>query len=221
MHGIKKLSKVMEKILINQSSSLKTWIALFLSINLTGIGVALFVQANLGSDTITVFIDGFKNVLGMSLGASSRVYNLIALVIAILLSRKDIGWCTVVYAIFVGYSMDFYNALIVDLDIMHMNMIIRLFVVVLGQLSLGLSYALLIIYRKGMNQMDAISYGIVNRCNLSYSAVRTMLNIVLLLAGWLMGGVVGIGSIIAMATTGYLVDYILNIFNKKREAVIN
>lgn len=202
------------------NKSLKTWIALFAAINLTGIGVALFVQANLGSDTITVFIDGLKNVLGMSLGESSRVYNVIALVIALLLSRKDIGWCTIVYAFAVGYSMDFYSELFSNLDIMKMNIEIRLIVVLLGQVSLSISYALLIIYRKGMNQMDAISYGIVHRCNLSYSVVRTIINVILLITGWMMGGVVGIGSFIAMATTGYSVDYILKIFNNKSEAVV-
>lgn len=202
------------------NKSLKTWIALFIAINLTGIGVALFVQANLGSDTITVFIDGFKNILGVSLGGASRVYNLIALVIALLLSRKDIGWCTIIYALTVGYAMDFYNSLIGDWNIAQMGMIVRFITVLFGQLCFGVTYALLILHRKGMNQMDAISYGIVHRTNISYTIIRTGMDVILLISGWLMGGVVGIGSIIAMATTGYLVNFILNKFHRKEEAVI-
>lgn len=193
---------------------IQTCIALFFAINLTGIGVALFVQANLGSDTITVFIDGLKEVLHCTLGDASRIYNLIALIIALLLSRKDIGWCTIVYALTVGFAMDFYNNLIIDMNIANMSMLIRLIVVMLGQLCFVITYALLIKFRRGMNQMDAISYGIVNRTGISYKAIRTLMDVILLASGWLMGGVVGVGSIIAMATTGVLVDQSVKIMNK-------
>lgn len=189
---------------------IQTCIALFFAINLTGIGVALFVQANLGSDTITVFIDGLKEVLHCTLGDASRIYNLIALIIALLLSRKDIGWCTIVYALTVGFAMDFYNALIIDMNIANMSMLIRLIVVMLGQLCFVITYTLLIKFRRGMNQMDAISYGIVNRTGISYKVIRTLMDVIFLASGWFMGGVVGIGSIIAMATTGLGIDLLLN-----------
>lgn len=192
---------------------IQTCIALFFAINLTGIGVALFVHANLGSDTITVFIDGLKEVLHCTLGDASRIYNLIALIIALLLSRKDIGWCTIVYALTVGFAMDFYNTIIIDMNIANMSLLIRLIVVMLGQLCFVVTYALLIKFREGMNQMDAISYGIVNRTGTSYKMIRTLMDIILLVSGWLMGGVIGVGSIIAMATTGVLVDQSVKIMD--------
>lgn len=43
------------------------------------------------------------------------------------------------------------------------------------------------------------------------------MDVVLLVSGWLLGGVVGVGSIIAMTTTGVLVDFILNIISKKEK----
>ena len=44
-------------------------------------------------------------------------------------------------------------------------------------------------------------------------AVRTAMDIILLGAGWLMGGIVGIGSVIAMATTGIFIDAVLKVMN--------
>lgn len=198
---------------------IQTLIALFFAINLTGIGVALFVQANLGSDTITVFIDGLKNVLHCTLGDASRIYNLIALIIALLLSRKDIGWCTIVYALTVGFSMDYFNDLIVGINIAKMSMVIRLLAIVVGQLCFVITYALLIKFRNGMNQMDAISYGLVNQTGISYKVIRTIMDIILLLTGWFMGGVVGIGSILTMATTGILVDQAVHLMNYSKNTV--
>lgn len=201
------------------NQTLKTILACFFAVNLTGLGVALLVQANLGSDTITVFIDGFKNIFHTSLGGASRIYNFIVLVIAMFLSRKDIGWCTIIYALTVGFAMDFYNALILNMHISQMSILIRIIVVVLGQLCFILTYVLLIFYREGMNQLDAIAYGIEKRTKISYKYIRTIEDVVLLVMGWLMGGVVGIGSIITMTTTGFGVDVFLNLLECKEKSV--
>ncbi len=188
---------------------LKTCLALLIAINLTGLGVALFVQANLGSDTITVFIDGLRKVMNITLGNASRLYNFTALIIALILSRKDIGWTTIIYALTVGYCMDFYNKLLAAQSFQDMSFLIRIFMVLLAQSCFVLTYAILIKYRKGMNQLDAISYGFSRLTNLSYTIIRTGLDVILLISGWMMGGVVGIGSIISMLSTGLLVDWVV------------
>ncbi len=179
------------------------------AILLTGLGVALFVHANLGSDTITVFIDGLHRVLHVSYGSASRIYNICMLVIALVVSYRNIGWATIVYALTVGYSMDFFEGLLAPLAIADASLIIRFLCVALGQLCFGLTYALLIRYRRGMNQVDAITYAISDRSGIAFQWIRTGMDVVLLASGWLLGGVVGIGSIIAMTTTGVLIDFFL------------
>lgn len=197
-----------------EKSFLSTCIALFFAINFTGIGVALFIQANLGSDTITVFIDGLKNIIHTSLGGASRIYNIAALLIALWLSRKDIGWCTIVYALTVGYFMDFYDAILTPYSLSTSALWIRFVMILIGQLCFVATYVILILYRKGMNQLDAIAYGITNRCRISYQWIRTGLDAFLLVGGYVMGGVIGIGSILAMASTGILVNQVVQRIQK-------
>ena len=196
---------------------IQTILATIISILLTGLGVALFVHANLGSDTLTVFVDGLHRVLNCSYGAASRIYNLIVLVIALIVSRKNIGWATIVYALSVGFTMDYFEKLLQPLQIQNADMITRLICVCLGQICFGITYALLIKYRRGMNQIDAISYAIVDKTGISFKWVRTGMDVLLLTSGWLLGGVVGVGSIIAMTTTGVLVDFILNVMSYKEK----
>lgn len=196
---------------------IQTILAIIISILLTGLGVALFVHANLGSDTLTVFVDGLHRVLNCSYGAASRIYNLIVLVIALIVSRKNIGWATIVYALSVGFTMDYFEKLLQPLQIQNADMITRLICVCLGQICFGITYALLIKYRRGMNQIDAISYAIVDKTGISFKWVRTGMDVLLLTSGWLLGGVVGVGSIIAMTTTGVLVDFILNDMSYKEK----
>lgn len=197
--------------------TIQTILAITTSILLTGLGVALFVHANLGSDTLTVFVDGLHRVLNCSYGTASRIYNLIVLVIALIVSRKNIGWATIVYALSLGFTMDYFEKLLQPLQIQSAGMMIRLICVCSGQICFGITYALLIKYRKGMNQIDAISYAIVDKTGISFKWIRTGMDVVLLVSGWLLGGVVGVGSIIAMTTTGVLVDFILNIISKKEK----
>lgn len=194
-------------------SRLETTIGILASILLTGLGVALFIHADLGSDTITVMVDGIHRSLHVSIGSASRIYNSIMLVIALVLSYKNIGWATIVYALTVGFAMDFFEQLLAPLHIVEAGMIVRLGAVVLAQLCFGLTYALLIKYRKGMNQVDAIAYAIVNWTHIDFKWIRTGMDVLLLVSGYLLGGVVGIGSIVAMTTTGILIDLFLKIIN--------
>lgn len=188
---------------------LKTCFALFVAINFTGMAVAIFIYANLGSDTITVFIDGLARTLNISLGSASRIYNIVMILIALAVARKDIGWCTIVYAFTVGFAMDFYEDVFMVFHIMDANILMKFMWIFIAQFLYGVTYALLIKYRSGMNQVDAITYYICNKFHLKYVIGRTFMDVILLVLGWIMGGVVGIGSVIAMTTTGLFVDFVL------------
>ncbi|MDF9824288.1 putative membrane protein YczE [Breznakia sp. PF5-3] len=195
------------------SKTIKTILGLFVAINLTGLGVALFVGVNLGSDTITVLVDGIHQTFDMSYGAASRVYNIIMLMIALAVARKSIGWTTVVYALSVGFSMDFFNEVLSIFAMNDFSLIAKVLCIILGQLCFGMAYALLIIFRKGMNQADAISYYIADKIHTKYVYVRTTMDIMMIVVGYLLGGIVGIGSIIAMCTTGIFVNMFLKIMH--------
>lgn len=183
--------------------------ALAIATLLTGFGVVLFIQANLGSDTITVFLDGMRQSFDLTLGEASRIYNIGALLLAILLSRKDIGWTSIVFALSTGFAMDFFEPLLLPFQITQMSFMMRCVIIVFAQLCIVFSFALLIRFGSGMDQLDAISYGVCRKTPLPFALVRTSMDIVLIVVGYLMGGVFGIGSIFAMMTTGYGIDWLL------------
>lgn len=192
-----------------KKEDIKSYLMILVAVVLTGLGADLFVYAGLGSDTITVFIDGLHKTFNISLGTGSRIYNLIVIIIALICSRKNIGVGTILYCFTTGFAMDFFSLLLVPLNLDNTSIILRLLCVILGQLLLCLAYAILIKYRKGMGPLDAVSYAIVDKTKIPFKYIRTIADIILLVVGYLLGGVVGIGSIIAMFTTGYCTDFIL------------
>ena len=66
-----------------------------------------------------------------------------------------------------------------------------------------------------MNALDAIAWTIAEKIHVQYRIIRIILDALLIIAGYLMGGVVGIGSIIGVFGLGPLVAYLNGVFNKK------
>lgn len=191
----------------------KTCFALFIAIQLCGLRVALFLNANLGSDSFTLLQEGMGYAMNMTIGEASRWFLVITLTIALLINRKSIGWTTIAYGLLIGYSMDFYNNLIGLLNIPDMNLFIRLITVSLGQICFILQFVVLIQYCKGMNQVDAIAYGIENYLKIPYKYARTSIDILFIVVGFILNGVIGIGTLLAMFTTGIGIDYCLKRLN--------
>ncbi len=212
----------MEKTLRKTKTFLFTCLILLVAIILTGFGVALFIHANLGSDTITVFIDGLRKVFSISLGDASRIYNVSALLLALLLAYQHIGWTSIVYALSTGFFIDYFDVLLQSFQFAQQGIALRLIVVMIGQLCIVIAFALLVRYGSGMDQLDAIAYGLNQKTKIAYPLLRTLFDILLIVIGFAMGGVIGIGSIIAMLTTGYGIDLLIRYVLKeeKKETMI-
>lgn len=193
-----------------------TLFAVLISVVLTGIGVAIFVECGLGSDTLTVLLQGLHKSFNISLGTASRICNCTLLLMALLLSRKEIGFTTVIFTLTVGYAIDFVYPFIQALAIPTYPFIMKIVMIFIGQLCFAFCYAILIKYRSGMHSVDAIIYFFVNRFNLPYIAGRITADIIFTVSGWLLGGVVGIGTIIACCTTGFMVKGCLIILKYKK-----
>lgn len=82
-------------------------ILIILSCVLLAIGVSLFLQSAMGSDPISVLIDGFRRTFHLSFGTVQLIYNLILLFLAVLFSRKYIMIGTVASAMITGPLMNF------------------------------------------------------------------------------------------------------------------
>ena len=195
---------------------IKTIIVLLIAVNLCGLGVGLFVQAGLGSDSLTLLQEGMSIYFNISLGASARIFVIVSILLGLLISRKDIGWVTIAYGLIVSYPIDYFNQLFMNLNIAQMSLLIRIICIILGQLSFILTFSLLIKVRNGMNQIDAIAYGIVRFTKIDYKIIRTGIDVLFIIIGVILGGTFGIGSILTMLTTGIGIDTCLKIMDKKR-----
>lgn len=197
------MSKIMSKIVM-----------VFVVMNLIGIAVALFLESGLGSDSVGLLCDGIRHTFLISFGNASLFYNLLIILIACLVARKNMGLGTVVYALVSGYFIDFYSWILTDIHLAEQDMLIRILAFAIGQCYLSLGLALLIQLNLGMNALDAVLYKIQNHTNFSYTIMRTGCDISYVVIGTVLGGTFGAGTICSVLVTGTMVTMITNIIGR-------
>lgn len=197
------MSKIMSKIVM-----------VFVVMNLIGIAVALFLESGLGSDSVGLLCDGIRHTFLISFGNASLFYNLLIILIACLVARKNMGLGTVVYALVSGYFIDFYSWILTDIHLAEQDMLIRILAFAIGQCCLSLGLALLIQLNLGMNALDAVLYKIQNHTNFPYTIMRTGCDISYVIIGTILGGTFGVGTICSVLVTGMMVTMITNIIGR-------
>ena len=185
-----------------------------LSTALIGAATCCYVRAGLGGDSVAVFLEGLSVAFGISLGTASWSLNIVLVTLAILMARKHIGWTTVYSCILTGSFVDLADALLGPVFSLSGALWYRWGIFLAGLLLLTVACALMIRFCPGMSVMDAIVTRLAERLGVSFRAVRMTIDAALMVSGLLMGGVVGIGSVVAVLGTGPLIQFFVQ-FGKK------
>ncbi len=192
----------------------KSVILLLLANLCVGICIVDLVYASLGSDSLTVFEEGLARFLSVPLGTGSMIYNVIAIILCLVLARQYIGWATIVNALSVGVAVSITEPLLQPFVTLSDTIPFRAFLFVLGLLFCALGCALLIVGGAGMNTLDALCMAAQEKTGLAFKYVRMIADAVLMFFGWLMGGVVGIGSIVCILSLGPLISFMADLMRK-------
>lgn len=181
-----------------------------------GSGVGMILAANIGSDSISVIQDGMHNVLNITYGQASLLYNIVLIVIALFLAKKYFGTGTVISALLTGTFIDlsFTPMETLILGSLQNLMIFRFLMFALGLIIYSLGLAILISCKLGMNSLDSILTLISDRTKISYQFLRILADLLLTFIGWMMHGVVGIGTVISILFTGFLINHFVLILTK-------
>ena len=172
---------------------------------LIGIGAGTILYAGIGGDTVTVFQDGLHALFNISYGQASRIYNVVFVVLALIFARKYSGIGTVLSALVIGYAIDISNALWL-LTMLNTGFITGLIIFLIGLVIYAMGIALLIKCDAGMNCLDALLYRLMDVTGFKYKYLRIAADVILTVSGCLMGGVFGVGTVIAVFLTGPLVE---------------
>jgi len=183
-------------------------------------GVVLFINCELGADPITVFYDGLLRAFGIPVSVSDQVLMLILLILAFILNREAVGVNTVVFTLLIGICIEIPTRILEPFMIPQRGIFVRAALMLTAQLLLCTGYAWMQTFDSGISSEDAVLYTLVKKWNTRYMVIRVLSDVIYIVTGFLLGGVVGVGSLFAVFTTGFLIEKIKSfIENGKKRGV--
>lgn len=191
----------------NTEKTVKTAIAVMIASSLVGVGVCFELYANIGSSSITVFEDGLSRTFGIKVGTASIIYGVLMVVLDYLFARKYLGWTTIANAVLCGLFINVLDPILRPL-FMTDNLFYRYLILMASIVVIAISSVILIRFDSGMNSIDALAQAVADKTRFEFSILRIICDGLLILTGYLLGGVVGIGTVISMIFTGPLIDLI-------------
>jgi len=177
---------------------------LFAGLWLYGASMAMQIRATLGLDPWDVLHEGLTRRTGLSFGAIVAITGVLVLLAWIPLKQKP-GIGTIANVVVIAVAVD------VTLWMMPapQELLPRIVLLVLGIVLNAVAFAAYVGSRLGPGPRDGMVTGFCRRTGTSLRLVRTVVELLVLGTGWLLGGTVGIGTILYALGIGPLTQLFL------------
>ena len=179
-------------------------------ITMIGIGVAFNYMANLGLGPWGVLHDGISKTINISYGQAGILTSLISLLLWIPLKQKP-GIATIFDAFWIGLTADFIINIIPDAH----SLLFQIIYLITGITLIGLGTAIYVGGDLGAGPRDGIMVGLEN-LGLKIGTARTLLEFVAFSIGFLLGGKIGIASIIIVLSIGRVLQVFMPYFDLRK-----
>jgi len=173
-----------------------------------GLSIALAIRANLGTGTWAVLDVALSKITGLTPGTMTVIVGFVVLVSALLL-REQIGWGTLGNILSIGPWLDLALYFIPSVE---NNWPVQLVMLLTGTLLQGIATAIYIGVDAGAGPRDSLMLAIKRTTGISYRMARGIIEVTVLVVGWLLGGPAGIGTAFHALLVGTAMQWAFKIF---------
>ncbi len=185
---------------------------LYTGLLLYGFSSSLLVLAGLGLDPWDVFHQGLSRTIGLGIGTWAIIVGAAVLLLWIPLRQRP-GIGTLSNVVLVGGTMD---VVLGTVGPPH-ALAVRIACLVAGVFLNGVATGAYIGAGLGPGPRDGLMTGLAARGH-SIRVVRTGLELTVLVTGWLLGGTVGVGTLLYALSIGPLAHVFIPLFSRGRRA---
>ncbi len=175
------------------------FVQLLAGLALFGASIALIVRAELGVMPWTVLEQGLQRSVGLSLGIWSVLIGVVLLVVAVPLGLRP-GWGTLANVLLIGVAIDAPLGVLPPLEALP----VRISALVLGIFLNGAATGAYIGAGLGPGPRDGVTTTIAARTGRSLRLIRTVVEVSVVALGVLLGGQLGVGTVVFALTIGPL-----------------
>lgn len=188
---------------------IKKLILFFAGLWIIQTGVAVFIKASIGSDPFTVFTQGLATLLNITTGQANLVILVTFFTIILLTARKSINIGTVLAVVSAGFFIDLMSGVLDKVSFDSYNVVIKCIILFLGCVIIAIGFSMLMSANIGVAPNDLIPLILQEKLKFQYRWIRITLDLSFLVIGFFLGGVVGIGTIIAALCQGPTIQYFM------------
>jgi len=193
---------------IRWNTFLRDFLVIQIGFLLYGLALTLIVRANLGTGTWLVLEVALANMFGIKIGTMTVYMGFIVLIVALAL-REQVGWGTLGNILSIGPWLNlFLNIISTPKD----NMALQIVMFLLGVLIQGAATAIYIGVDAGAGPRDSLMLAIHRTTGVSIRLARGALEILFVLIGWLLGGPLGLGTVVFALLIGPSVQWAFKLF---------
>ena len=178
---------------------------------LYGLALALVIRANLGTTTWLVFEIALAEIFGITIGRMTVFVGFTVLILALIM-REKVGWGTLGNILSIGPWLDLCLWLIPSVT---GNLFLQIVFFFAGILVQGIATAVYIGVDAGAGPRDSMMLAIHRMTGVSVRLARGILEVIVVLAGWMLGGPLGLGTVIFALLIGPSVQWAFKLFNVK------
>ena len=191
---------------------------------LSNFGIGCYYACGLGTDPISVFVDGQHLLLGMTYGEITTINNVVLVVLILLFLRDQAGIGTIIGCFASGPLIDLFEGILTGLMPADSTpTAVRVLVLAFGCVVFSAGTGLYIVSGLGISPFDLPSLLMTRLTKIDLKWTRMAWDLLFFVSGWIMGGVIGIGTVAGVLLTGPIMTWVMNItgpaIEKKCEAV--
>jgi uncharacterized membrane protein YczE len=194
---------------IRKKTFIRDLVVIQVGFALFGTSIAMMIRANLGTSPWVMLEVALAQITGLTPGTLSVIVGLFVLLGSTLLKEK-IGWGTVANILFIGPWEDlalYFIPSITD------NFILQLALLLGGIFMMGMASAIYIGVDAGAGPRDSLMLAVKRTSGWSLRRARGTIEIFVVLLGWLLGGPIGIGTVIFALLIGFSIQWGFKILN--------
>lgn len=218
---------------------IKRLVMFFVGMSIIQFGVALFLKTSIGSDSFTVFTEGLATVLNktglkdlsivhmitgraeVTPGVANMIILIVLFIGILIVDRKRIKIGTLICVIGVGPIIDLGVKAVSYFPIESANIFVKMLLVLGGCFIIAVGFSIMSESDIGVAPNDIVPFIIKDKLNCQYRWVRIAFDATFLIVGFILGGKVGIGTIIAMLAIGPIIQFCLPYGKKFVGIVLN
>nr|AGQ19448.1 putative membrane protein [Candidatus Actinomarina minuta] len=187
--------------------TLRKLMQVFLGTTLIGTGVALNFSSKLGLGPWGVFHEGISLNTTLSFGSAIIATGVFVTFLWIPLKQKP-GIATFVDIFWIGTVAD----LVIALDLNAESQLLKWIFVFVGIICIGSGTAIYVGADMGSGPRDGVMVGLESK-GLKIGMARNIIEVTALALGWLLGGTVGLSSVVIAVSIGPVVQIVIPYFD--------